>query len=135
MDKSTSARLDVSGATMRRILLFDAAWDFLLGIAILSLPWTAEPLLGFRLGNWWPLAAISGVGCMAFAGVLVRGAGGARPKEICTIAAIANGLGAGFLMAIVALVPGLDQAANITLLVVALVCGGFAFIEWRQVRP
>ena len=77
---------------------------------------------------------ILGAGTAAFGIELARAARGVRSIETCTIAAIANGLSAGALIVVVGLVPALDTRTNSVLLLIALVCGGFAFLEWKQVR-
>lgn len=119
---------------LQRILAADAAWDLVLGIALCVAPWAGRPVLGINIISWWPAFVIVGIGSLAFAFALLRAAQGIRIVETCTAAAIANGLSGGALILIVGLLGSLHDASTMLLLFVALVCGGFALLEWRQIR-
>lgn len=120
------------GASLKRILAFDAGWDILLGVLLIALPWT--PLVPVALHPWWPAFAVLGGGCLIFGVLLIRAAQGVNSLAICTAAAIGNAVSAGLLIVAVGLLPSLNGKEGGALLLVALVCGGFAFLEWGQIR-
>ena len=119
-------------STLHRLLAWDAAWELLVGIACFIAPFVAKPLFGLDLVGWWPAFFLLGLGCVAFSALFARGARGIDSLRICTAGAIANALAAGSLMMVVSLVGALNNAAQITLLLLALVCAGFSFLQWRQ---
>lgn len=119
---------------MRRLLAVNAAWDLVIGIALCIIPFFSASVFGFNLKPWWPAFVIAGLLSIAFSVLLLRAARGIRSREICTTAAIANGLGAGAVMLAVSLIPIRNNTTNITLLLIALICAGFAFLEWRHLN-
>lgn len=121
-----------AAASLQRLLAWDAGWELLVAIACFIAPFVVKPLFGLDLVRWWPAFFVLGFGCVAFSVLFLRGARGIDSLRICTIGAIANALAAGSLMMVVSLVGTLTNAAQITLLVFALVCAGFSFLEWRQ---
>lgn len=127
-------RQSKTSAALRRLLAFDAAWDLLLGVLLCAAPWLGRLVLGMDLAAWWPAFLIVGLASIAFGLLLARAAQGVNSVEICTAAAIANGVTAGVSMLAVSLIPFGNNATAVILLLVALVCAAFGFLEWRHVR-
>lgn len=122
----------VAGPRLASVLRADAVWDGLLGIGLLLAPWPAVAhAVGTAPARPWPVFVLIGLGCLAFAVVMARVAGGPGAVGVARAAALANG--AGVVAAVVLLLfVAPDLTTRAALVVAAVGCAVFAALEWRR---
>lgn len=118
---------------MRRLLALDAARTLALGAGACLLAWHPRSITGVDPRNEWLPLLIFGLLNVGFGGLLVRAARGNDAEQLCTVAAIVNGVIAGALILVVSLLPAMSHGQGGITLLVAVMYGGFALLEWRQV--
>lgn len=117
------------------ILLTDAIWDSLLGVALVLAPW--QPIVGIfglSAARPWPVFVILGIGSFAFAGLLIRSAQGTNTIEVCRIAAIANTVAVVAVIVLLALLSAVGPGWLSLLGIAGAGCAVFAVLEWAGAK-
>ena len=118
---------------MRRLLAIDAVRALALGVGACVLAWYPGSIYHLHLPDGGlPLLAF-GLVNLAFGVLLGSAMRGNRTQQLCTAAAIINGMIAGTLILLVSLFAAMSHGLGGITLLAAVLYGAFALLEWRQV--
>ena len=126
-------RQSKSTPAMRRLLAIDAVRALVLGGGVCVLAWYPGSIHGVHPRDGWLPLIIFGLVNIVFAFLLGSAVRSNRTQQLCTAAAIINGLIAGMLILLVSLFPAMSHGLGGITLLVAVMYGAFALLEWRQV--
>jgi len=116
------------------VLIGDALWDFLLGLAFCLAPWQGH-VVGIPVARPWAVFVVIGAGCFVFAVVLVLAARSTDDLPVTRLAAISNAVGAVVvLLALAVFFAQLQSGGVIVVIVAAVGCAVFAVLEGLAVR-
>lgn len=125
-----------SGLSPRLILAADAAWDAIVGAALIAASITAvtRPLDAGPLRPA-PVPILLGVVCLAAAAVLVRASTGTQAAAFCRLIAPGNAAGAIAAVALLIAFPSTAHPFATALAVISTGCAAFAALEYQAQHP
>jgi len=140
MQRARSAAMESHGPKARllprMILMADAAWDALLGGALIaaSASSVTRPL---GAGPLRPAAVpiIAGAACLAVAALMLYASTGTQAAATCRLVAPANAVGAIAGIVLLITVPAAAHSYVVALAVASTGCAVFATLEYQAQRP
>lgn len=134
-DPQGPARERAGAPSARAILITDAAWDVIVGAALIASTITAVTRpLGAASLRPWPVPAVIGAGCLTVAALLLVASTGPDAAGMCRLIWRPNLLTAVAGVALLLALPRLAHSYVIGLVIVSIGCAVFGTLEWTAAR-